>query len=143
MRKCVTCSQEKPEEEFNWRFKALGIRAKVCRECQKKHQHTWYIDHREQEKDRTRRNRMRAKEEAREFIYSYLSKHPCIDCGEKDLRVLDFDHIKGKAKSVSELVRSGASVERVRVEIKLCVVRCANCHRKKTSAEFNWRRGRK
>ncbi len=143
MKKCVTCLQEKPEEEFNWRYKALGVRARICRECQKKHQHTWYIDHRTQERDRTRRKRMRATEEAREFIYSYLSKHPCVDCGEKDLRVLDFDHIKGKTKSVSELARSGASVERIKIEIGLCVIRCANCHRKKTSAEFKWRRSRK
>jgi hypothetical protein len=37
---CVTCLQEKDETEFNWRYKALGIRHKTCRECHHKHQNS-------------------------------------------------------------------------------------------------------
>jgi hypothetical protein len=143
MKTCTSCHQEKPDTEFNFKFKALGIRSETCRECKKKFQHEWYINHLEQEKDRTRRNRMRMTDSAREFVYSYLAEHPCVDCGEDDPRVLDFDHVRGKARTVSLLVAGGASVERIKIEIGLCVVRCANCHRKKTSNDFNWRRGRR
>ncbi len=69
MKRCVTCGVERPEEEFNFRYKALGIRAKICRDCQHVHQRTWYLDHQNQEKERVRRRRVKAKEEAREFVY--------------------------------------------------------------------------
>lgn len=143
MKVCVSCGLPKEEEEFNWRWKALGIRAKICRECQSGHQRTWYEGHREQEKERVRRRRVKAREEAREFVYSYLSTHSCIDCGETDPRVLDFDHVRGKGETMSVLITQGASIERIKTEISLCVVRCSNCHRKKTMEELKWYRGRK
>lgn len=30
---CNHCLQEKDEEEFNWRYKHLGIRSRTCRAC--------------------------------------------------------------------------------------------------------------
>jgi len=141
MKTCVTCGFPKEEEEFNWRYKALGIRQKSCRECQHGHGKKYYQNHIEEEKERTRRRRVTAREEARDFVYSYLSTHFCVDCGETDPRVLEFDHIHGKAANVATLISEGASIERLRIEISLCVVRCANCHRKKTSDEMGWRKG--
>jgi len=32
-KKCNHCGLEKDEEEFNWRYKTLGIRHPICREC--------------------------------------------------------------------------------------------------------------
>jgi len=64
----------------------------------------------------------------------YLHGHPCVDCGESDVRVLDFDHRDPKAKHFSigdALTRSTLSVEMLVDEIALCDIRCANCHRKK------------
>lgn len=69
----------------------------------------------------------------------YLDEHPCVDCGESDPIVLDFDHIRGtKTASVSYLLGSSMSWDRVQKEIDKCVVRCANCHRKKTAKERGW-----
>jgi hypothetical protein len=42
MKQCVTCKQWKDEEEFNWRYKALGIRHPTCRECHKGFRKNWY-----------------------------------------------------------------------------------------------------
>jgi hypothetical protein len=71
MKVCVSCQLPKEEEEFNWHWKALGIRAKICGDCQHGHQRTWYLDHQEQEKERTRRRRVKVREEPRDFVYSY------------------------------------------------------------------------
>jgi hypothetical protein len=135
MKICVTCQLPKEEEEFNWRYKALGIRAKICRECQSGHQRTWYQDHQEQEKERVRRRRVKARELAREYVWNYKSSHPCSQCGVSDPVVLDFHHVRGKGANVGKLIMDGASIERIKVEITLCIILCSNCHRKLTASE--------
>jgi hypothetical protein len=77
---------------------------------------------------------------ARWFAEAYLAAHPCVDCGEGDRDVLDFDHVEGKASLVSALVAWGAPRERIESEIARCEVRCANCHRRVTARRAGWSR---
>lgn len=66
----------------------------------------------------------------RDFKNEYLSNHPCIDCGNSDIRVLDFDHVSGiKKRDICKLHRSCVSLQTIIDEIDKCEVRCANCHR--------------
>ena len=54
----------------------------------------------------------------------------CVDCGIKDPRVLDFDHIHGaKLASIAKLAGTAGLPTRLLNEIAKCEVRCANCHR--------------
>lgn len=66
-----------------------------------------------------------------QYTISYKKNHPCTDCGNKDFRVLDFDHKPGteKVDCVSKLARAGYSIENIQKEIDKCNVRCSNCHR--------------
>jgi hypothetical protein len=78
----------------------------------------------------TYRKRIRA------FLVAYLVGHPCVDCGESDPVVLEFDHVRGtKVAAISSFVRNMASMNRILAEIAKCDVRCANCHRRRTAAE--------
>ena len=79
----------------------------------------------------------RAKIRTRLWLKEYLQAHPCVDCGEHDLRVLEFDHMKPEDKTagVSRLAGNGASLARVQAEVAKCEVRCANCHRRRTIEE--------
>ncbi len=74
----------------------------------------------------------------RKMIRGYLDKHPCIDCGENDPVVLEFDHRvpADKFKSVSTMISGHYSWRRVLDEIQKCDIRCANCHRRKTYLQF-------
>jgi hypothetical protein len=135
MKNCVSCGFPKEDDESNWKYKALGIRQKSCRECQHKHQAKFYQTHQEEEKERTQRRRIRVREEAREYVWNYKASHPCEDCGEADPVVLDFHHVRGKGANIGVLIQGGASLERIKAEIRLCVVLCSNCHRKRTAAE--------
>lgn len=69
-------------------------------------------------------------------------EHPCMDCGEADPIVLEFDHKADsiKVESVTQMVMNNASWERITAEIEKCEVRCANCHRRRTAAQFGYKR---
>lgn len=62
------------------------------------------------------------------YIINYLLEHPCLDCGEHDVRVLEFDHRDDahKEAAVGNLVK--AAIRRLIAEIEKCDVRCSNCH---------------
>lgn len=68
------------------------------------------------------------------YILDYLSAHPCVDCGESDPIVLEFDHRDPVAKDfdISNMRFKAFSLGRVMEEIAKCDVRCANCHRRRT-----------
>ena len=136
---CECCKLEKSENEFNWRNKANGILKKACKICTRKQCLKYYRSHKQVYRNILNRQRGNI----REMVYDYLSKHPCIDCGEADANVLDFDHVRGKkTDTVSRLIGHSCSWKRIKAEIDRCEVRCANCHRKKTAKQFGWNRNR-
>lgn len=61
----------------------------------------------------------------------YLAAKGCLGCGNRDFRVLDFDHTEPKANGwVTSLVaKYGWEHHLVQAEVDKCEVRCANCHR--------------
>jgi 5-methylcytosine-specific restriction endonuclease McrA len=74
----------------------------------------------------------------RKLVSDYLSMHPCVDCGESDIDVLEFDHRNPEEKRFTiARYRNSRSVtpSTMMNEITKCDVRCANCHRKKTVRE--------
>ncbi len=73
----------------------------------------------------------------RNYLFDYLEKSKCVDCGTPDILVLEFDHIDSSTKSHNISEMSGFNLKLVVDEIAKCVVRCANCHRKKTHKERN------
>ncbi len=78
----------------------------------------------------------------RAFIEAYLLQHGCVDCALVDPIVMEFDHVlPGKLAHVSTMVRDGSPIAKIQREIAKCVVRCANCHRRKTAREFWGRTG--
>jgi len=65
-------------------------------------------------------------------LLSYLLEHPCVDCGESDPIVLDFDHSRGvKRECIARMLSCAWST--IVLEIEKCDVVCANCHRRRTA----------
>jgi hypothetical protein len=143
MKQCATCKQWKEEESFNWRYKSLGVRHPTCRDCHKPFRRNWYEGHKERHLQQVKARKREARNVAREYVWNYLSTHPCVNCGESDPVVLEFHHRAGKDKAVSEMVAGGYPISTIQTEINKCDVLCANCHRKKTMEERGWFRGRK
>ena len=141
---CNSCLEWKDEEEFNWRYMVLGIRHPTCKDCQKVFRKNWYEgDAHERHLKNVKERKVVMRMVAREYVYQYLETHPCVECGEKDPRVLDFHHLYGKEKAISQLVAEGYSIPSIQAEIDKCDVPCSNCHRKKTMNDRGWFRARK
>lgn len=75
---------------------------------------------------------------AREFVGRVKSMGACVDCGEQDPVVLEFDHVKGKKSyNISDMVRCYYSIDSIKNEMRKCQIRCANCHRRRTFERRN------
>ena len=77
-----------------------------------------------------------------EFVYGVLLSSSCVDCGEDDIVVLEFDHGPDKRFTIAKALQHGYGRSRIEAEMSKCVVRCANCHRRKTARDNNWVRHR-
>jgi 5-methylcytosine-specific restriction endonuclease McrA len=74
----------------------------------------------------------------KEWLFEYLCSHPCVDCGEVNVLTLEFDHVNSKSKLFSiarAFIGSAKTLTDVQNEVAKCVVRCSNCHTKKTAEE--------
>jgi len=139
---CNHCHQEKPEEEFNWRYLALGQRQRTCRECQKRQKNDWYARNSATHKANTLENKRVNKNISRKFVWDYLMLHPCVDCGETDPIVLEFDHVRAKKRlEISRMVALGYLPNTIMKEIEKCEVRCRNCHFRRHHREGGWYAG--
>jgi len=121
-----------------------GPRKPVDPAIQAVYSRRWYEKHKAEQIARVTAQKETYKNDMFAYIFQYLSTHPCVDCGEKDPIVLEFDHRDPTQKlfSISQALRLHYGLGRVCDEIEKCDVRCANCHRRKTSIEGNHRRSR-
>ncbi len=70
------------------------------------------------------------KKKNRRFVAWVKSRSCCVDCGEDNPVVLDFDHVVGeKVMNISDMARTCYSRDTLMDEIDKCEVRCSNCHR--------------
>ena len=74
----------------------------------------------------------------RQYIYDYLKSKYCIDCGEDDPTVLEFDHINPKEKEYNISNMAGKAKREIRSEIDKCIIVCSNCHKRRTAKNNNW-----
>ena len=138
---CTKCGIEKNRLLFSARKKSKDGLALWCRDCFKIHWNKRYYENRQHYRNSHSKSRNKLREEYARKVFEYLKNHSCIICGESDPIVLEFDHRdrNDKIESVSVMTRN-SSWERIESEIKKCDVLCANCHRRKTAAEFGFRR---
>jgi 5-methylcytosine-specific restriction endonuclease McrA len=107
----------------------------VCANCHRRRtarrQGWWRID-------RRRDGGWRSKRQERNVLFAVdvLTASGCVDCGERDVCVLDFDHVGTKTGSVMRLARAEVGLARLSEEIQRCEVRCVNCHRRRTAREL-------
>lgn len=132
MRACGRCGEIKPDAEFAWRRKARGERQKYCRPCQADYGREHYRTNRAAYIERARTRKQRVNRERMELLFTYFASNPCVDCGEVDPLVLEFDHLRDKTFTIGTAFRDRNWADVV-AEMAKCEVVCANCHRRRTA----------
>lgn len=133
LRTCRVCKEAKPLTEFPFRSLARQTRQWICLLCQREYTKDRHLKNREKQIAAAYVRRAREARNLGRRIREYLADHPCVDCGESDPDVLDFDHPRDKRADVSRLIHVAVSWNVVLAEIAKCEVRCANCHRRRTA----------
>ncbi len=140
MKICTKCKKSKEETEFTFKLKNLGLRHGQCRDCTRLSVKKHYNKNRKYYLNKTQKRNSLLMNQELEYIQKYLLEHPCIDCKETDIIVLEFDHRSEfkKFKAISSMLRARYPLQKIKDEILKCEVRCANCHRRKTAKQFKW-----
>jgi hypothetical protein len=134
---CGTCKQVKPVSEFyKNKTKPDGL-ASYCKTCKRTYNKTHYTERGHLWKEVRAKQRVANKQKCFEWLFEFLMAHPCVDCGEDNILLLEFDHLRNKEQVVSKI----DSIPRLRLEIEKCEVRCVRCHRLKTIERMggNWK----
>ena len=142
VKQCPRFRRELPLAEFNLKNRSSGRLQVYCRPCSRAYVRDHYQRNRSYYIEKAKAQKARDRPRLLRFVLEYLLEHPCVSCGETDPAVLEFDHIDPATKTaeVAALVSDGNGWRRVLAEIEKCVVRCANCHRRRTAQQFNWYR---
>ena len=127
---CCSCHQELilNKENFAKHSRRKDGFQSQCRKCQKEYRKNHYDKNQQKYIKKAKRIREKLKIE---FI-NWLKDKECIDCGNSDIRVLEFDHVKGdKSYNISNKIGE-CRLEVLLEEIEKCDIVCANCHRIRT-----------
>lgn len=129
---CPRC--ERDDVEFGVR--ASGRRQAYCVECTKEYGREWHQKNKEKRIPKLRQQKKQRLDDTRNQVYDFMGEVGCADCGNKDLRVLEFDHILEKVDNVSAMIAHGRPWDVIQDEMKKCEIVCANCHKIRTFTEI-------
>lgn len=133
---CNNCKLDQPIEEFNQ--KRPGKLNAQCKNCTRQRAKAHYQSNKQYYKEKAKARDAEQFKIIAAKLWDYLLAHPCVDCGNNNPLVLEFDHIQSKFKSISQMKSMSFSWNKIQAEIDKCEVRCANCHRIKTRKQLNW-----
>lgn len=123
----------KPCSKCRKKRKTAPSHSTLCWECNRKKIREHYTNNKQYYIKKARARREKLREENTYKVVEYLLQHPCVDCKEPDPIVLDFDHLRDKAREISIMVQKGISWTTIKKEIAKCDVVCSNCHRRRTA----------
>lgn len=139
MKRCSMCGETKPLDDFMWARKANGSRDSYCRPCRAVYKRAHYAANKSRYVEHALAWSRQTALIRVTWLLEYLAAHPCVDCGETDRIVLEFDHLRDKNFNVAEGMRN-KNWDVVLAEIEKCEVVCANCHRRRTALRGGFQR---
>jgi hypothetical protein len=132
LQKCYECGELKPSDDFAWRRRARNQRDSFCKPCRAAYHRRHYLANRQRYVEQARARKQRLALERTRYLLEFYSTRPCVDCGESDPVVLEFDHLGDKRFDIGQALPY-RNWQSVLDEIAKCEVVCANCHRRRTA----------
>ena len=104
----------------------------MCRPCRAAYKQEHYLANKKRYVAQAAARKKTLYLERTTYLIGYFADHPCVDCGESDPVVLEFDHLRDKEFDIGHALpyRSWSSIL---AEIEKCDVVCRNCHRRRES----------
>jgi hypothetical protein len=117
-KKCSKCLRILDESEFNWKYKNIKLQYH-CKECSRKYVRNHYKNNLSYYLRKAQKRNLMVRERAYAYLGPYLLSHPCVDCGEKDILVLEFDHRDRKMKegAIRHIIQNGVTLEKIIKEV--------------------------
>ena len=137
-KRCGRCGALKPLAAFHRRRASRDGLQGYCCTCDTNVAKQFHADNAEHCRERISRWVRRIDQENKRRVLDHLLLHPCVDCGEADPIVLEFDHQRDKVSGIAQLLHAHVKWGVIAAEIKKCEVRCANCHRRRTAIRGGW-----
>lgn len=126
MKTCNRCGDTKAFTEFRKdKTKSDGYQY-MCKDCRKMYDKTNYGKYQGDILDRTKANR----DANVSFVESVKDGKACCNCGEDSPCCFDFHHLDPTEKEASISQMGTYSLEKLKVELRKCVILCSNCHLK-------------
>jgi hypothetical protein len=92
----------------------------MCRPCRSAYGKE-HAANRQRYIDRAKAKKQQLTLERTRWLIGYFAAHPCVDCGEADPIVLEFDHLRDKSFAIGPKVAQ-TSWQRILAEIDKCEV---------------------
>lgn len=133
---CKDCGLIKPVSDFNYAARGKWLNS-YCKPCTALRSRNYYHKNKGQGKLHFERRRA----EQQKLMFEYFYNNPCVDCGNTDIRTLQFDHVSdNKEHDIGIMMRGHMNWDKILNEMQKCEVVCANCHCIRTSIRANnWR----
>ncbi len=137
MKTCSKCSEVKDFALFHKNTRNPDGHNAWCKVCFATYERERYHNG---DKARKKANKIKTRDRARDYLWQVFTSSSCVDCGNNDPEVLEFDHRDDVTKFYDIGDMQLYSVTAIKAEIEKCDIRCANCHRKRTNRQFGlWR----
>ena len=126
---CTVCNREKNVDLFHKTKRNKTGYVAQCKECRSFKMHTLYKESESRRTSIGERNKV-SREYNRRLLSKYKAYCGCQICREKEPVVLDLHHIDPSIKEGDPSSFAAYSTEKLKREIRKCIVLCSNCHRK-------------
>ena len=114
-----------------------GQKYKLCPICRPKNLREYHAKNQAKRSKQISEARRKRRQFIRYYVLKYLLEHPCVDCGESNPILLEFDHVRGtKLFSIGNEITI-RSLDAIKEEITKCDIRCLRCHRLRTVTSCN------
>lgn len=135
MKTCTKCKSAKAPQEFNKKKDSKDGLQSRCKTCVSARYH----NNKQLAQKYTKRQKLKRRLEYTNRIIEIKKRTSCVDCGNANPIVLQFDHVSGqKFKAITTMVHECYSWDKILEEIHKCELVCANCHQIRTFNRNGW-----